>query len=125
MNVSSVALGVDLAWTEQNGSGACALDPDGRVVDERILGADDEILDWVMDLASDSAVLAVDAPLLVPNEPGRRPCESELSREYGSRWANKSRPYEGIPQLLDALTERGVKMAVLSNTPTLRLSASM
>jgi predicted RNase H-like nuclease len=82
-----VALGVDLAWTERNGSGACALDADGRVVDERILGADDEILDWVRDLASDSAVLAVDAPLVVPNETGRRPCESELSREYGSRWA--------------------------------------
>jgi predicted RNase H-like nuclease len=82
-----MALGVDLAWTESNGSGACALDPDGRVVDERILGADDEILDWVRDLASDSAVLAVDAPLVVPNETGRRPCESELSREYGSRWA--------------------------------------
>jgi predicted RNase H-like nuclease len=82
-----VALGVDLAWSESNGSGACALDPDGRVVDERILVTDDEILDWVNDLASESAVVAVDAPLLVPNETGRRPCESELSREYGSRWA--------------------------------------
>jgi predicted RNase H-like nuclease len=82
-----MALGVDLAWTARNGSGACALDADGRVVDERILGADDEILDWVNDLASDAAVVAVDAPLLVPNETGRRLCESELSREYGSRWA--------------------------------------
>ncbi len=78
-----MALGVDLAWSESNGSGACALDADGRVVDERILGADDEILDWVRGLASDSAVVAVDAPLLVPNETGRRLCESELSREYG------------------------------------------
>jgi predicted RNase H-like nuclease len=81
-------LGVDLAWTARNGNGARALDADGRVVDERILVADDEILDWVKELASDSAVLAIDAPLLVPNETGRRPCESELSREYGSRWAS-------------------------------------
>jgi len=26
-------------------------------------------------------------------------------------------PYEGVPQMLDALTERGLKMAVLSNKP--------
>ena len=83
-----MALGVDLAWTARNGSGACALDADGRVVDERILVTDDELLEWVNDLASESAVVAVDAPLLVPNETGRRPCESELSREYGSRWAS-------------------------------------
>jgi predicted RNase H-like nuclease len=82
-----VALGVDLAWTERNGSGACALDADGCVVDERILVADDDIVEWVSGLASDSAVLAIDAPLLVPNETGRRLCESEVSREYGSRWA--------------------------------------
>ncbi len=35
--------------------------------------------------------------------------------EYGARWAAKTRPYPGIPELLDALTSRGVAMAVLSN----------
>ncbi|MCX6908944.1 MAG: HAD family hydrolase [Verrucomicrobia bacterium] len=35
--------------------------------------------------------------------------------EYGQRWAAKTRPYPGIPELLDALTARGVAMAVLSN----------
>jgi len=36
---------------------------------------------------------------------------------YGQNWADKTRPYDGVPELLDALTERGVPMAVLSNKP--------
>lgn len=36
---------------------------------------------------------------------------------YGARWAQVSRPYPGIPELLDALSARGVPMAVLSNKP--------
>jgi len=37
--------------------------------------------------------------------------------EYSRRWMIKTRPYEGIPELLDALEARGVKLAVLSNKP--------
>lgn len=36
---------------------------------------------------------------------------------YGERWARVSRPYPGIPGLLDALTVKGVPMGVLSNKP--------
>jgi phosphoglycolate phosphatase len=42
----------------------------------------------------------------------------KLTREnYAARWAEKTRPYEGVPQLLDALTARGIPMAVFSNKP--------
>lgn len=37
--------------------------------------------------------------------------------EYGRRWNVKTRPYDGMAELLDALTSAGVKMAVLSNKP--------
>ncbi|MBN1654950.1 MAG: HAD family hydrolase [Deltaproteobacteria bacterium] len=40
-----------------------------------------------------------------------------MRKEYKSRWANNTRPYAGIAELLDALTKRGVKMAVYSNKP--------
>jgi len=41
-----------------------------------------------------------------------------LTREhYAARWAEKTRPYDGIPALLDALTTRGIRMAVFSNKP--------
>jgi len=41
----------------------------------------------------------------------------EYRAEYTRRQADKTAPYEGIPELLAALTGRGVKMAVLSNKP--------
>lgn len=44
-------------------------------------------------------------------------CLDEMRREYSARWANKTVPYEGIPELLDELVRRGVRMAVLSNKP--------
>lgn len=37
--------------------------------------------------------------------------------EYAGRWAAKTRPYDGIGDLLETLKARGVKMAVLSNKP--------
>ena len=40
-----------------------------------------------------------------------------MREEYGRRWAEKTRPYAGIPELLDALTARGLPKAVLSNKP--------
>ncbi len=36
---------------------------------------------------------------------------------YSRNWDNKTRPYEGIPELLDALAARGLAMIVYSNKP--------
>ena len=38
-------------------------------------------------------------------------------REYAGRWAKKTRPYPGIPDLLDGLSRRRIPMAVFSNKP--------
>ena len=40
---------------------------------------------------------------------------ADMVDEYGRRWANHTRPYPEIPELLHALTVRKFKMAVLSN----------
>ena len=37
--------------------------------------------------------------------------------EYGRRWDAKSRPYPGVPGMLDALVAGGVRLAMLSNKP--------
>jgi len=42
---------------------------------------------------------------------------SEFKEIYGENLHNKSRLYEGIPQVLDELTGKGVKLAILSNKP--------
>jgi predicted RNase H-like nuclease len=83
------AFGLDLAWTDGNRTGACVLDESGRVIDERLLLSDDEIVAWVGEHlpAGAAAVITVDGPLRVPNDSGRRRCESELSSVYASRKA--------------------------------------
>jgi phosphoglycolate phosphatase len=40
-----------------------------------------------------------------------------MREEYAGRWAEQTRPYPGIPELLDGLTGRGIGMAILSNKP--------
>jgi len=44
-------------------------------------------------------------------------CLEAFRKEYGRNWNVKTRPYEGVPELLDALAARHVQMAVLTNKP--------
>ncbi len=44
-------------------------------------------------------------------------CLSQYRAEYAAHWKDKTRVYDGIPELLDGLTARGVRLAVLSNKP--------
>ncbi len=44
-------------------------------------------------------------------------CIALFRQEYSRRWNAKTRPYDGVPELLDGLTARGMAMAVLSNKP--------
>ena len=43
------------------------------------------------------------------------PMIAYIGEEYEKRWMDRSQPYEGIPEFLDALTALGVRMAILSN----------
>jgi phosphoglycolate phosphatase len=40
---------------------------------------------------------------------------SALRDEYAIRWNNKTRPYEGIVEMLEKLSDRDIKLSVLSN----------
>ena len=44
-------------------------------------------------------------------------CVAEMRAEYANRWDAKTRPYDGIVEMLEQLHGRGQKMAVLSNKP--------
>lgn len=44
-------------------------------------------------------------------------CLALMRQEYGQHWADKTRPYAGIEELLDALSARGIRTAVFSNKP--------
>lgn len=40
-----------------------------------------------------------------------------MRAEYARRWKDKTRPYDGVPEMLDALYAQGLRLAVLSNKP--------
>ena len=44
-------------------------------------------------------------------------CLEAFSADYDRHWNVKTRPYDGVGALLDALTARGLKRAILSNKP--------
>lgn len=44
-------------------------------------------------------------------------CSQRFREAYGRQWSVRTTIYPGIPELLDALQQRGLRMAVLSNKP--------
>lgn len=44
-------------------------------------------------------------------------CVVAMREEYALRWDKKTRPYPGIPELLDTLSQKGLPISILSNKP--------
>ncbi len=95
-------IGIDLGW-QSGASGLCALELVGGSLVLQALDCKDtlaEVLDWVDEVASDSApaILAVDAPTLIPNETGMR-LPDRLAHKYFGKYhagcypANLGRPF--------------------------------
>lgn len=94
-------IGVDLAWSDRNPTGIAVLEggAGGTTLVSlpiTVIGVD-AVAEVVAREAGDGpAIVAVDAPLWVPNETGRRPCEIALARDFarfhaGPHPANRSR----------------------------------
>lgn len=104
-----IVVGVDLAWGTRNNSGLC-LARDGGVVDSGLMRTDAEILTWIADrIDAEPCLLAIDAPLVVPNAVGRRPCERVISRWMGARHAGAHSSNSGMPAF--ATGPRGARIA--------------
>jgi predicted RNase H-like nuclease len=109
-------LGLDLAWSSNNPSGAAVLDERGYVLEARAdLAGDGEILAWIRAHLAPTTVLGFDMPTIVVNESGMRPCERALARDFrayhaGPHPANRRRFPDGgrARALLDALRADGV-----------------
>ena len=50
-------------------------------------------------------------------EPAISECMEAYRAAYMKRWNAKTKPYEGVPEMLDEIVRRGLKLAVLSNKP--------
>jgi len=44
-------------------------------------------------------------------------CAEALKEEYSARWSVKTRPFPGIPELLDGLAGIRIKLSILTNKP--------
>lgn len=93
-------VGIDLAWSKKNSTGIAVLEGNRKAAKLRCAGtvlSDQEIIDYVKkEVADNNAFIAIDAPLIVPNEKGRRIAEvavGELFRKYdaGAHPANRQR----------------------------------
>lgn len=74
-------IGIDLAWTYKNETGLCVLDASGQVeyLDSKVY-SNKEILDVIKQHYTEHLTIAIDAPLVVPNEGGSRGAEGEMMR---------------------------------------------
>ncbi|HEX6291799.1 MAG TPA: DUF429 domain-containing protein [Herpetosiphonaceae bacterium] len=113
-------IGLDLAWSFRNPTGAAVIEGDatsGRLLTTRLLRGDDEVIAFVVEHAGDApALVAIDAPLSVPNQAGRRPAEVEISKLFaryhaGAHPVNRNRlARDGIVRgevLLERLLDQG------------------
>ncbi|RLE47613.1 MAG: DUF429 domain-containing protein [Candidatus Methanomethylicota archaeon] len=105
-------VGIDLAWSEKNGSGIAILKGDknnAKFISADICYSDKEIIKYVeRNVGTRNAFIAIDAPLIVPNKKGRRVAEKLVgilfrrydagahpaNRERLSRWSGKIRGEE-------------------------------
>jgi histidinol-phosphate phosphatase family protein len=79
-------VGIDLAWSPRNRSGGVVVSTAGQVLATTgKLGDDNAILDFVTNAlpAGTPGLVAVDAPLAVPNKSGSRPCDRQVAAVFG------------------------------------------
>jgi predicted RNase H-like nuclease len=85
-------IGIDLAWRGRNPSGGCVLTGDRRrarlVNVDASLASCSAVLTYIDNHAAASTYVAIDAPLIIRNETGQRPCETLIGKRYGARHAS-------------------------------------
>ncbi|MDQ6935744.1 MAG: DUF429 domain-containing protein, partial [Actinomycetota bacterium] len=90
-------VGVDLAWGGRRPTGLAVLDDRGRLVHVSSAESDEAILAALAPYVEGNCLVAIDAPLVVPNPTGNRPCEAALNKDFrgfeaGAHPANTSKP---------------------------------
>ena len=114
--------GIDLGWTSQP-SGLARIEPRGqapaRVVRLERVATHRDVLAWVdHEAGSGPAMLAIDAPLVIPNATGIRECERQVNSVFrsfhaGCHACNQGRPF-ALPMrsFVQELEDRGFMHAV-------------
>jgi predicted RNase H-like nuclease len=98
-----VYAGIDLAWGQRARTGIAIVSAEGALRDSTCVHSDAEIADFLAPYADALATVAVDAPLIVSNPTGQRPCEREIGAVFGRYGAgaypaNTSNPHFNPPR---------------------------
>jgi predicted RNase H-like nuclease len=96
-------VGLDLAWGEKNNTGVAVVDADGRLLHVGAAHDDESIESAIEPYVSTQCLVAIDAPLVVNNPTGSRPCEAALNRDFhgfeaGAHPANTTNPALARPR---------------------------
>lgn len=94
-------VGIDLAWSPRNRSGGVILSAGGELLCATgTLGDDKTIVQFVADAlpGTTPGLIAIDAPLAVPNETGSRACDRQVAAAFGRFQAG---PYPANRRNLD------------------------
>lgn len=104
-------VGVDLAWGEKRPTGLAVLDANGRLLHLSAQTTDETIEAALAPYVEGDCLVAVDAPLVVTNPSGNRPCEAELNRDF-ARFDAGAHP-SNTGKLEFGSTPRGARLAKL------------
>lgn len=115
-------VGLDLAWGEKNNTGVAVIDSDGRLLHIGTAQDDASIEAAVAPYVSDDCLVAIDAPLIVKNPTGHRPCETALNHDFhrfeaGARPAFAEKPEFNDPRGARIATALDLDMNPASSSP--------
>ncbi|MBO0882716.1 MAG: DUF429 domain-containing protein, partial [Mycobacterium sp.] len=105
-------VGLDLAWGEKNHTGVAVIDSSGRLLHIGIARDDASIEDAVAPYVGDECLVAIDAPLIVKNATGHRPCETALNHDFHRFEAGARPAYTAKPEFS---SPRGARIATALN----------
>lgn len=75
--------GIDLAWGQRARTGVAVVTAEGALLASTSVHTDAEVRDFLAAYAAALATVAIDAPLIVTNPTGQRPCEHEIGAVFG------------------------------------------
>ncbi len=104
-------IGLDLAWGTNAWTGIAAVSQDGELLLVDRVRTDEEIVDRLKPALGGPVVVAIDAPLIVRNQTGRRPCETMVSSVFGRFHAGAHSSNLSLPSFRDG--PRGGRLAAM------------
>ena len=102
-------VGLDLAWGERKPTGVAVVDDEGALVHVSAQTDDASILAAIKPFVADDCVVGIDAPLIVTNPTGNRPCEAALNKDFRGFEAGAHPSNTGKPEFANGT--RGARLA--------------